>query len=201
MRTALIACAAALSACAAGPAPVSYDALKTSIVVRDMAGGGGRAASSVQAAQTEGRPVALNAPEMRRTMSVYAEKRPGQPAEVAIMMSEAVPIFETEVSNVRPVTDADRFEKAFVGGRLQEVRLEMLERSGGCNRTGDGIWCARITHYRIQLPVDLVRELAAPAAREDIPVALGTRMHIQQRVPKAELVATLDALGVLSEFQ
>ena len=93
----------------------------------------------------------------------------------------------------------DPKEPVFVGPKLKRTDVLARWTKIDCNEVEK--YCTRIDALEIPLAPEVVRDYIAPSAPDEIKVALTRRNRVDFRIPKAELIATLDALNVLDRYQ
>lgn len=92
---------------------------------------------------------------------------------------------------------SDPKDPAYIGTPFSKVDLQTRWTEITC--TTDAYYCSRVDAYEIALSPEQVTKFTASNAGADIPVALTRRNRIDWRVPKAELVKTLEALGAAGD--
>lgn len=193
LTAALLAAACASAPAAEVPSPAKMAA---QIIVVETEPGL-RAASSVELAD----PKYANGIAAGGGVAIWVsvEKRAGLPAKVAFAGERVIYLLPTEVTSTAPMGSWDRPEPAFVGSMLRSADFKFLQRQVSCRN--DQHWCVNRQDFVIELTPEMVRDFVRDGAGSKIPVSLVRKTKIDWRVPKAELVATLDALGVLGEFR
>jgi hypothetical protein len=187
---------AVASAVAPARAAPPYDEIRNRVEVRDLMPGV-RVASSIDVA----------IPKYSNTYStqsgvaiwVFVEKRHDAPAKVYFMGERVTMLLPTEVTSTEPTGPWNRAEPAFIGPKLRPVSFQYLNVKMDC--VDDQHWCNSRQDFRIEIPSAMVHDFIETKAAAKIPVSIIRTSKIDWRVPKVELIATLDALGVLEEFQ
>jgi hypothetical protein len=187
-----------LAACASAPDQASlYNDIRPKITVRNL-GGSVRDASSAHAVEPKWQKTYAGAGR-GVVIWVQVDKKGDYPAEVTLMGSRASSVLESEVSKDDATGPWDRPEPALVGFPWHEADFEYTDRKTQC--FGVAYWCSREVEFNIHLPHDLVVRLLADEKSDSIPIALYSTRHIDWRMPRAELLATVDALNVRDEFR
>jgi hypothetical protein len=124
---------------------------------------------------------------------------PGKPARVVLAGSRAFAIMRAEVRPTEEQGPFDRPEPANIGNPWREADFNYTQRRTDCY--GEGYWCSRIQQFEVVLTPEIIRAFIAETAPDTIPVALISRRNVDWRVPRAELLATLDAAGVTDQFR
>ena len=167
-------------------------------VWRDPATGAVRASSLAMTEQQDN-----NARVQRREVvvrfNVEAYKLGEVPAVVVIVGQRLSFERIEDVPRQREFGYSDPAEPALVGSPWRELDLKSPWLKFFCD-PGERR-CERIQAYEIVLPGALVRELIARGASSDIPISLSPDRRADWRMPKRELVETLEALGVIGEFR
>jgi hypothetical protein len=171
----------------------SAAALKSKIAIESRANGV-RVASSSTIAEVERHARYMNGGKGTSTAFVLAQKKDGLPAAVAVVTNTVRSVFPTEVQDVKPPEG----KTAFVGTPWREAPRQVLEHQVKCEESS-AEWCRLTTTYQLNLSAEDVRALLT---QKEKTIRIGTSTgYTGWTVPKAHLVATLDALGVLNEFQ
>lgn len=92
---------------------------------------------------------------------------------------------------------SDPKDPAYVGTPFRKADLQTRWTEITC--FSETHYCNRIDEYEIALTPEMLRAFTASNAGADIPVALTRRNRIDWRVPKAELVKTLEALSAAGD--
>ena len=93
----------------------------------------------------------------------------------------------------------DRPDPAHVGNPWREADFAFTDRATQCYN--ESFWCNRLQQFEVTLSADTVRAFIAETAPDSIPVALFTRSDVDWRIMRAELLATLDAVGAADHFR
>ncbi len=93
----------------------------------------------------------------------------------------------------------DPKDPVFVGRRLDRTDVLARWTKIDCNEAEK--YCSRVDALDIPLSPEKVRDYIAASAPDDIKIALTRRNRVDFRIPKAELIATLEALDALEHFQ
>ncbi|HVY88145.1 MAG TPA: hypothetical protein VG942_04710 [Hyphomonadaceae bacterium] len=88
---------------------------------------------------------------------------------------------------------------AYVGTPLTKATLTFPWLDVSC--LDKSHWCNRIQAMQIDLDADQVRSMIAEKASATIAISISNKRRIEWRMPKADLIAALDALGVLGQFR
>lgn len=92
----------------------------------------------------------------------------------------------------------DPKDPVYVGRKLK--RTDVLARWSEIGCIEARKYCSQIDALDIPLAPETVSEMIAADAPENIKIALTRRNKVDYRIPKAQLIATLDALGVLDRY-
>jgi hypothetical protein len=124
---------------------------------------------------------------------------PGESPRVVLAGSRAYAILSAEVKPTDEQGAWDRPEPSHVGNPWREADFRFTQRRTDCY--GEGYWCNRIQQFEIILSPGMVKAFIAESAPDTIPVSLTSRRKVDWRVPRAELLATLDAAGATDQFR
>lgn len=186
-----------LSACAAAPDPAAeYARYRATVQVR-VNDEGWTIASSARA--NEQKNLNLYSGGESLVLWVMALKPDEGATHVVIGGSRARAIQQSAVKETDEQGPWDRPDPAHVGNPWREADFAFTQRRTECY--GEAFWCNRLQTFEVKLTPEMVRAFIAEGAPDSIPVALFTRRDVDWRVPRAELLAVLDALGATAEFR
>jgi hypothetical protein len=123
----------------------------------------------------------------------------GETPRVVLAGSRAYAILSADVKPTDEQGAWDRPDPAHIGNPWREADFNFTQRRTDC--LGEAYWCNRYQQFEIVLTSEMVKAFIAEAAPDSIPVALFSRRKVDWRVPRAELLATLDAAGVTDQFR
>lgn len=132
-------------------------------------------------------------------MWVKALKRDGEPAVVVLGGSRAFHQPHSEVNSTEAEGPWDRPDPAYIGTPWREADFRFSDRQSICYNAA--AWCERRQQFDVLLSRQMVKDFIAEGAPDSIPIALFSRRDIDWRLPRVELLAALDALGVTDEFR
>lgn len=196
MRLAILALAFVISACATIDTAADYARFKSEVNVRTNEQGW-RVASSSRS--TEAKNANLYSGGETLAMWVMVLQPPEGVATVVLAGSRARAIQQADVKPTDEQGPWDRPEPAHVGNPWREADFAFTQRRTECY--GEAFWCNRLQNFSVTLTPDMVKAFIAEDAPDSIPVALFTRRDVDWRMPRAELLATLDALGIADQFR
>jgi len=130
---------------------------------------------------------------------VKALKQEGQPAVVVLGGSRAFHQPHSEVNGTEPEGPWDRPDPAYIGTPWREADFRFSDRQSICYNAA--AWCERRQQFDVLLSRQMVKDFIGEGAPDSIPIALFSRRDIDWRLPRVELLAALDALGVTDEFR
>jgi hypothetical protein len=127
-----------------------------------------------------------------------ARKPENGPAQVLLTGQRVSYMLPKEAPKEREFGPSDPADPAYVGSPWTEADLRY--RGANIQCISDVYYCSLVYDIEIVLPDAVIRGMLAKPSMKDLPVALSGRRKVDWRVPREELVATLDKLGVLAEF-
>lgn len=197
-RVGLAAVAAILSACATPSDPeADYQRIRASLEVR-TAPNGARVVSTSQVADAQHEVFYMGNSE-GIAVWVKALKREGEPAVVMLGGSRAFHQPHSEVKGTEPEGAWDRPDPTYVGSPWREADFRFSDRQSICYNAA--AWCERRQQFDVLLSAQMVKDFIAEGAPDMIPIALFSKRDIDWRLPRVELLAALDSLGVTAEFR
>ena len=181
-------------------AALSQETNTPGIQVREDPATGWRMATSIELAESENDGARYsNAPRNKLVTWIEAHKKNAEPTLVFLAGQRLQWRLPDEVDETGKYGPWDPTYPAYVGWPFQEADLRYLGGELSCPSRSH--WCSRVDLFEVLLPPDLVKSLITDKARKKIRADITGRKITQWQIPKAELIATLDALGVLEEFQ
>ncbi len=184
----------------AASAPSAAQQPAADIQVYQDAESGARVATSVQLASPEVIGARYgNSPRNEVIVWIEAHKLGAQPTVVVLTGERLQWRLPDEVAEKGEYGPWDPDYPAYIGWPFQEADLQYL--GGEITCPSNSHWCPRIDRFKVVLPHDVVANLIAPKARKKIRVSITGSKITQWETAKAELVATLQALGSIEEFQ
>lgn len=139
-----------------------------------------------------------NSPRNQVVVWIEAHKIGAEPPVVILTGERLQWRLPDEVADTGKYGPWDPEYPAYIGSPFQEADLQYLGGEITCQSRSH--WCPRIDQFKVIVPHDVVASLIAPNARKKIRVSITGVKTTQWETSKAELIATLEALGALQEF-
>lgn len=159
---------------------------------------GERIATSVKAAEIKDKHSYSPAGESSLVFWVETRKPEVGPAKVMLVGERLRYIMSREAPKQKEFGPWDPPEPAYVNSPWQEADIRYRGSSVEC--ISDAFWCWQTWSIEIVLPDTAIRSLVNNTRKKDLPVSLSKQRRVEWRIPRDELIATLDKLGVLPEF-
>ena len=159
---------------------------------------GSRIASSSPIADTKYMSRAMNGGHESRTAFAYVSKREAAPASVSIVATRIDVLFHTEIQNFDGANAPPKSGSGVIGDPWRNVPYNLLDNSIKCGASSEQM-CMWTRTYQFNLSAEDVRAVLA-AKKKILPVSTDSRWT-EWTMPLDHFSATLDALGVLAEFQ
>jgi hypothetical protein len=153
---------------------------------------GERVASSIGSSEVKLRQGYSPAAESNIVMWVEARQKGAEPPRVYIVGQRLRYTLPKETTSRGEFGRSDPKDPAYIGSPFSKVDLQTRRTHIVC--TTDAYYCSRIDEHEIELSPELLRKFTVGGAGPDVPVALTRRNRIDWRIPKAELMGTLEAL-------
>jgi hypothetical protein len=160
----------------------------------------GQVATSIKAADVKERRGYSPGSEVVSAFWVEARKRGSGPTQVFLVGERLRYILPSEAPKTKSTTYGpwDPPDPVHVGSPWKEADLRYRGSEIQC--ISDQHWCWQVWFLEVSLPEDVVQSVVTNPKKKEVPLSLSKRRRVEWRTPRDELIATLDALGVLAEF-
>jgi hypothetical protein len=162
------------------------------------AGEGGRIATSIRAAEVKNKKGYSPGAQTYLVFWVEAVRPEAGPTQVFLVGERLRWVVPDEAPPQKEYGPSDPSDPVSVGSPWRDADIRYRGSRVECVQSQ--YWCARTWGIEIVLPDEVVRSVVSNPKKKDIPLAMSKPRRVDWRVPREELIATLDALGVLSEF-
>jgi hypothetical protein len=159
---------------------------------------GAQVATSINAAEVKSKRGYSVGAQTSLVFWVEARKPVSGPTQVVLAGERLRYIVPDEAPQQREFGPSDPKDPVSVGSPWKDADLRYRGSKIECISSEH--WCAQIWFIEIILPDAVVRSAVAKPSMKDLPIALSKPRRVDWRIPRQELVATLDKLGVLAEF-
>jgi hypothetical protein len=159
---------------------------------------GGRLATSRKAAEIKNKRGYTPGAEVISAFWVEARKPDNGPVEVALVGERLRFILPTEAPQQREWGPSDPPNPVQVGSPWRDADLRYRGIEIHC--ISDAYWCSQKWFIEVVLPEGVIRSVVNNPKTKEIRLTLSNRRRVDWRTPRDELMATLEALGVLAEF-
>ena len=158
---------------------------------------GERVASSIEGADVKRRLGYTAAAESNVAMWVEVRQKGAEPPRVYIISQRLRFTLPNETQARGKFGRSDPKDPAYIGTPFSKADLQTRWTEITC--LNDAHYCSRIDEHEIAVSPELVGKFTVSNAGADISVALTRKNRIDWRVPKAELIRTLEALQAPAE--
>jgi hypothetical protein len=190
--------AAILVLVASGPAVAQSKGKDYRSLIEVGADENGRIAHSGRAAEAKETTGYSPGAEVITVFWVEARKPENGPAQVSLVGRRIRYVLPDEVPKTTEFGPWDPAEPVSVGSPWQDADLRYRGASYKC--LSDAHWCWQSRFIEVVLPESLVRSVVTNPKMKEVRLSLSNRRKVEWRTPRDELIATLNALGVLNEF-
>lgn len=158
----------------------------------------GRIATTVRAAEVKEKRGYSPGAESMTVFWVEARKPDGGPARVSLVGQRLRYITPSEAPQTKKYGPWDPVDPASVGSPWKDADLRYRGSEVEC--ISDAYWCWQTWFIEVVLPESVVRTVVNDPKKKEIPLSLSKRRKVEWRTPRAEVIAALEALGVVGEF-